>query len=160
MCMCTLVLQAYNHFDPGHHHNIGPWTTIANEKLPKYQSTQCSQRAVCSYLHPWVVDARSWCSPRNLTNTAWSLAVLGFRNKQLMEKVVAEVSKIVTELIPQEVANLAWCCGKIGFVDVVFLEAIARQSISIIHEFVTQDVCTVGRCPITIIKYVYIYIYI
>ena len=83
--------------------------------------------------------------------------MLGFRNKQLMEKVVAEVSKIVTELIPQEVANLAWCCGKIGFVDVVFLEAIARQSISIIHEFVTQDVCTVGRCPITIIKYVYIY---
>ena len=84
--------------------------------------------------------------------------MLGFRNKQLMEKVVAAVSKIVTELIPQEVANLAWCCGKIGFVDVVFLEAIARQSISIIHEFVTQDVCTVGRCPITIIKYMYIYI--
>ena len=82
--------------------------------------------------------------------------MLGFRNKQLMEKVVAAVSKIVTELIPQEVANLAWCCGKIGFVDVVFLEAIARQSISIIHEFVTQDLCTVGRCPIcliTIIKY-------
>eukprot|EP00435_Cladocopium_sp_Y103_P023751 s2545_g5.t1 len=80
---------------------------------------------------------------QNLTNTAWSLAVLGFRNKQLMEKVVATVSKIVTELIPQEVANLAWCCGKIGFVDVVFLEAITRQSISIMHEFVTQDALSI-----------------
>ena len=74
--------------------------------------------------------------------------MLGFRNKQLMEKVVAEVSKIVTELIPQEVANLAWCCGKIGFVDEVFLEQIARQSISIVHEFVTQDICTIGSVPL------------
>ena len=76
---------------------------------------------------------------RNLTNTAWSFASLGFRNKHLMEQIASAVLKMSTELIPQELANLAWCCAKTGFVDADFLEAISRQSIKIIGEFVTQD---------------------
>eukprot|EP00438_Fugacium_kawagutii_P034668 Skav219055 [mRNA] locus=scaffold1033:33702:34856:+ [translate_table: standard] len=77
---------------------------------------------------------------QNLTNTAWAFAVLGFRNKQLMEHITAAILNMYSaELIPQELANLAWCCGKIGFTDATFLQVIAKQSVRIVDEFVSQD---------------------
>ena len=68
---------------------------------------------------------------RNLTNTAWALAVLGFRHKQLMEVVASEVQRKQLQLIPQalRVQCVTYRCISQSYLDIYSIQSAPRTNI-------------------------------
>mmetsp|Transcript_38672 Transcript_38672/g.122921 ORF Transcript_38672/g.122921 Transcript_38672/m.122921 type:complete len:170 (+) Transcript_38672:663-1172(+) len=83
--------------------------------------------------------ADSTSRPPNLSNIAWSFAMLSIQNIPLWQSISAAALLRCTQFAPQDVANLSWAMATCGLWDEPLLHALSSQALAKMDEFDAQN---------------------
>jgi hypothetical protein len=74
-------------------------------------------------------------TPQEISNTAWSLARIGFLHEPLLSSLAAAAIRQLSELSLQDMTNIPWACANLSFLHDPLLTSIASAAMANIDDF-------------------------
>ena len=83
--------------------------------------------------------------PQEISNSAWTLAKLGFKHNPLMEGLAFAALRNMEDLNPHDLSGTAWAFATLSYSQTELLQAISQASIQRLSEFNSQDLANTAR---------------
>lgn len=78
-------------------------------------------------------------APQALANTAWAVAILGFRDLPMLEVLAAEMIRKMVKFTPQALANSAWAWATMDVKSQELFDSLALHAVARMPQFTPRD---------------------